>query len=230
MQQSRWVACEPLHEKSRAHSFFSNIPSTERIPELFATDKEMCDPSLVWHLFANGLSLASLKKQLALCRTNAEKVACLIARNAQGTPGLYMALQDNHAHTLCSLISIIREAMQQGWLNSEQLNEILAAKNTQGVPGLYIALQEGHADAIIAFGELMQVTLQEHYLTTQQIEKLLLAEKANGIQGVQMALKNGHNKAIFAFSTTKKIIKELFNSLHTAGPLSTIESVSSTLS
>ena len=85
---SRWVACEPLHEQSNAHSFFSNIPSTERVPELFATDNEMCDPSLVWHLFANGLSLTSLKKQLALCRTNAEKVACLSARNTQGTPGL----------------------------------------------------------------------------------------------------------------------------------------------
>lgn len=186
----------------------------------------MCDPSLVWYLFANGLSLTSLKKQLALCSTAAEKVSYLMVRNVQGTPGLYMALQENHAHTLRSFISVIKEAMQQGWLDSAQLNEILAAKNRQGVPGLYIALQEGHTEAITAFGELIQVALQEHYLTLQQARNLLTAAKENGVQGIQVALMNGHNEAVLAFSKTKKVIKDLSSTLHTVETLSQRESVS----
>jgi hypothetical protein len=223
---SRWVAFTPPDKSSPTTSFFSNLPSIERVPEFFATDNEMCDPSLVWYLFANGLSLRSLKKQLALCSTAAEKVGYLMVRNVQGTPGLYMALQENHAHTLRSFISVIKEAMQQGWLDSAQLNEILAAKNRQGVPGLYIALQEGHTEAITAFGELIQVALQERYLTMQQARNLLTAAKENGVQGIQVALMNGHNEAVLAFSKTKKVIKDLSSTLHTVETFSQRESVS----
>lgn len=203
---SRWaVLPDQLHKRTITTPIFPDTVPIKRSLELFATAEEAMDPSLAWHLFANGLSLAMLERQLSKCRTVEEKKALMVAKNTQGIPGLYMVFQDNYAHTLRNFVVIMKMAMEQGWLSSTELNEILAAKNLTEVPGLYMALQEGHADIVLVFGELLKIALQEQYLDIKQVTHLLMAEKANGTQGIHMALHNRHMKAVLAFNKISKV-------------------------
>jgi hypothetical protein len=126
--------------------------------------------------------LRRLKGEIA-SRPETERITLLAAKNADGVPGLYVALKEGHADTIKAFGELLLLVPE------DQRVALLAAKDADGVPGLYIPLQDGHADAIKAFGELLLLVPEG-----QRAE--LLAVTANGKSGLADALKNGRLEAL----------------------------------
>lgn len=152
-----------------------------------------------WHLFSNGFAgdLRRLKDEIA-CRPVEERIQLLAAKDAAGTPGLYMALQNGHADAVRAFGELLdllpQETEQEIWA------ELLAAKRINGMPGLYMALQNGHADTVRAFGELLTRIPQEIRA------ELLTANNTDGIPGFNRALEFGHTDAIKAFGELLRLV------------------------
>jgi len=142
----------------------------------------------LFHMMRNGFAgdLRRLKHEIA-SRPEMEQVRLLAAKDADGIPGLGMALQNGHADVI--------KAFGELWerVSPEDAIELLMAKNAKGVPGLYLALENGHADAIKAFGKLLE------RVPPEKLVKLLAAKDADGVPGLYVALQNGHADAIQTF-------------------------------
>ena len=147
-------------------------------------DKEI-NATALWHMLGNGFAgdLRRLKGEIA-SRPQTERIALLAAKNAEGDPGLFFALQYGHADAIKAFgeLSLL--------VPEDQRVALLAAKNAEGDPGLYLALQEGHADAIKAFGELLALVPGE------QRAELLAAKDANGKSALAEALEEGRLEAL----------------------------------
>ena len=154
-------------------------------------DKDI-NATALFYILKDGFAgdLRRLKGEIA-SRPEKERIALLAAKNANGYPGLYVALQNGHADAIEAFGELLLLVPE------EQRAALLAAKDANGnrEPGLYMALQNGHADAIEAFGELLLLVPEE------QRAALLAAKDANGNRepGLYMALQNGHADAIEAF-------------------------------
>jgi ankyrin repeat protein len=150
------------------------------------------DATAVWQLMDNGFAadLRRLKEEIAR-RPEAERITLLAAKNADKTPGLFMAIQDGHADVVKAFGELIRSLA----LPKEACVKLLAAKDTDGTSALFMALQNGDADAVTAFGELM-LSLN---LTKEQCVDLLAAQGADGTPGIFMALQYGHADAVKAY-------------------------------
>jgi ankyrin repeat protein len=77
------------------------------------------------------------------------KMEILTAKDQDGTPGLFMALQNGHTDTVKTFV----EQVLNSELALEYKMEILAVKNQDGTPGLLFALKNGHTDTVKTFVE-----------------------------------------------------------------------------
>ena len=142
----------------------------------------------IWHMLAHGFAgdLRRLKNEITN-RSVKEQIRLLAAKDANGNPGLFMALQDGHAEAIKAFGELLE------LLPPEKRSKLLAATNAKREHGLSMALQYGHAEAIKAFGELLK------QVPPKERAKLLATKSANGIHGLVKALANGHTEAITAF-------------------------------
>ena len=143
----------------------------------------------------------AIAKQMAK-RPEDERLQLLEAKDDNGDPGLYMALQNGHADVITAFGQVLKELQ----VPPAECVKLLAAKRDDGVPGLYMALQNGHADAITAFGQV----LKELQVPPAECVKLLAAKRDDGATGLYWALKKGKLGAVEQYiQIVKKIAPEL---------------------
>ncbi|MCD6027060.1 MAG: ShET2/EspL2 family type secretion system effector toxin [Solimicrobium sp.] len=125
----------------------------------------------------------------------------LAAKDANGIPGLYFALQNGHADAIKAWGQLLQCIIPQLPENTfGQLTELLAAKNHRGVPGLYSALQHDHSDAVKAWGDILQRIVSLIPTSGRsQLSALLAAKDDDGISGLCLALHEGNASAIKAW-------------------------------
>ncbi|MCD6026395.1 MAG: ShET2/EspL2 family type secretion system effector toxin [Solimicrobium sp.] len=122
------------------------------------------------------------------------------AKIADGTPGLYLALQNGHA----DVIEAYGELCQLFPKNARgNLVALLAAKKADGTPGLFMALQNGRADAVKAYGKLFQLLPKTEL---SNLVDLLTAKNAEGTPGLFIALQNGHADTIKEYGKLLQVV------------------------
>jgi ankyrin repeat protein len=166
----------------------SNKPvKVEKKLTLFASD--LLTPTHIYYLLANNFhhDLDQLWNRLKKSGgSSLENLFTLVAaKNSEGTPGLWWALQDGHAE----VIKIYKKFLPE-FCESEYLIDLLAAKDEEGTPALYMALQNGHTEAIKAYGELLQ------FADSNYLVELLAAKDEDGTPGLCMALRYGRADTI----------------------------------
>lgn len=183
------------------------------------------------HLLEGGFAgeLRRLRDEIARRPEAAERIELLDTKTADGTPGLFVALQDGHADTIKAYGELLQHVPEK------DRARLLAAKRADGIPGLAMALYRGHADAVEAYGEALQQVPKKdragllaaknadgtpglfmallagnadaikaygkllQYVPEEDHAELLAAKTADGIPGLHMALQNGHADAIKAY-------------------------------
>ena len=70
-----------------------------------------------------------------------------MARDNDGTPGLFMALKNGHADTVKAYL----EAIKNSSLSPKEKIELFLAKDKEGAPGLYWAFKNGNPDAVMVY-------------------------------------------------------------------------------
>ncbi|HBA9710824.1 TPA: ShET2/EspL2 family type III secretion system effector toxin [Escherichia coli] len=167
------------------------------IPPLVKTlPKNLLQSHVIYH--AMYLGAADILKQLAKdiqpdVLSTREMETLLSARNMNGCPGLFMALQNGHVEVVRAYGAMLFKAQ----LAPDKNAELLAAKGRDDsskdvLPGLFMALQNGHEDAVQAYGEL----LISAGLSQENNAVLLGARSNHGILGLLMSLYNGHTESI----------------------------------
>ncbi len=164
------------------------------------------DAITIYHLMIGGF--AGTLKEVALqsntlAQSGTDLLTLLNAKCANGTPGLFMALQEGHANA----IRAYGELLTTAGISSSDLLTLLSAKGADGTPGLSMALQDGHADAIRAYGELLTTA----GISSSDLLTLLSAKRADGIPGLYFALKNRHADAM-------RVYGELLTAAGISGP------------
>ncbi|QIV94766.1 ankyrin repeat domain-containing protein [Allofrancisella frigidaquae] len=128
-----------------------------------------------------------IKQILSVNLSHGEKEKVLAAKDSDGTPGLFIALQDGFAEAVKAYIEGIR--------NTPMINKdiLLAAKDSDGTSGLYMALQDGHAETVKAYIEGIK------NIPTINKNVLLAAKDSDNVPGLYMALQNNHAEAVKAY-------------------------------
>ena len=108
---------------------------------------------LMWHGQLNNSSMESLKTTLSKVGSDnpQELIALLCAKCGNGTPGLYLALQNGHQEAISAYIDGIKQFGDI--IEPEVIKELLAGKKEDGVPGLFMARHNGHREAVRAYVE-----------------------------------------------------------------------------
>ena len=157
-------------------------------------------PSLLNLLMQHGQlnsSMDSLKTTLSEVWSDnpSEFVNLLVAETGDGTPGLYMALENGHQETVRAYVEGIKQLGDI--IEPEFLKELIAAKIGDGTPGLFMALQGGHQEVISAY--LESIEQFPDIIEPEFLKELLSAKNENGTPGLYMALQSGHQEAIRAY-------------------------------
>nr|WP_240669198.1 ShET2/EspL2 family type III secretion system effector toxin [Dyella sp. M7H15-1] len=188
---------------------------------------EGLSPAVMWHLLRDNCSvdLAGLSADFANLDVETQ-VRLLTAKDMNGTPGFYMALQNGHAEAIRAYGELLKQLPEEVSAKpivtpakpivtpvklivtpvklivtpTKPIVTLLEAKIANGTSGLYIALQNGHAEAIRAYGELLK------QVGNVSLVKLLEAKSADGTSGLFMALHAGHAEAIRAYG---ELLKQL---------------------
>ncbi len=158
------------------------------------------DATSICHLMAQGFA-GTLKKIpiKTLAQSGTDLLTLLNAKDGNGTPGLFMALQNGHDDA----ISAYGELLEAAGISGADLLTLLSTEDTNGTPGLYMALQEGRANAIRAYGELLKAMR----IPDTELLTLLNAKDTNGRTGLFMALQEGHADAIKAYGELLKAMR-----------------------
>ncbi|WP_164931813.1 ShET2/EspL2 family type III secretion system effector toxin [Dyella sp. M7H15-1] len=166
---------------------------------------EGLSPAVMWHLLSGNFSvdLAGLSEDFAKLDVETQ-VRLLAAKDMNGTPGFYMALQEGHVEVIRAYGELLKQLPKEA--RTQALVKLLEAKAVNGTPGLFMALQEGRAEAICAYGELLKQLPEE--ARVQSLITLLEAKDANGTPGLLMALQNGHAEAIRPYGELLKQLPE----------------------
>ncbi len=149
------------------------------------------------HLLDGGFAddLRRLRNEIAR-RPEAERIELLATKTADGTPGLFVALQDDHADTIKAYGELLEHVPEK------DRAELLAAKRADGIPGLAMALYRGNADVVEAYG----VALQQ--VPEKDRAGLLAAKNTDGTPGLFMALLAGKADAIKAYGALLRHVPE----------------------
>lgn len=143
------------------------------------------------------LMVFALAEQLLECTRrpgmNQQNILPLLAaKNAYGTPGLFIVLQNG----LGDSIRAYGEVVRASGLPEGRQACLLAARNANGTPGLCMAIQNEHGDAIRAYGEVVRGS----GLPLEWQTRLLAAIAIDSTPGLFIALQNGYCGAIHAYS------------------------------
>ena len=156
--------------------------------------------TVLFYMLSNGFAgnLRRLKKEIAN-HLEEKQIQLLAAKNAEGVPGLLMALYDGHTDAIRAFGELLKLVPQ------ERRAELLAAKDAKGIPGLWEALKKGHANSIKAFGELLEL------VSPKERANLLATQRtSDGLSGLDIALEKGHLKALEQYiEIVKKIAPDL---------------------
>ena len=158
-------------------------------------------PSLLYLLMKHGQlnssSMDSLKTTLLKVRSDKphELMELLAAKSENGTPGLFMALQNGHQGAVSAYVECIRQL--RDIIEPKALKELITAKNGDGTPGLFMALKDGHQEAVRDYVE--GIKQLRDIIEPGDIWELLAAKRRNGTPGLFVALQNGHQEAVTAY-------------------------------
>ncbi|WP_092402321.1 ShET2/EspL2 family type III secretion system effector toxin [Candidatus Ichthyocystis sparus] len=149
----------------------------------------------------------------------------LIAKSDTAIPGLFFALQNNHANTVFAFSELIYKllAMKGHVSDSYMANmifELLMPKSDTGIPGLFFALQEGYTNTIIAFGglvskfALLKQSIPEARFNSMMLD-ILMARRSDSLSGILMSLIKNSTDVIAAYGSLlvyapKEVRKEIF--------------------
>lgn len=157
------------------------------------------DATAVWHFMASGFAanLRDLQSHLGIL-PEAQRIELLAGKDAEGTPALFMAMQNGHAEAIKAYGELVRQAEP---IPEQQLIALLAGKDAKGTSALFMAMQDGHAEAVKAYGELVG---QAGPIPEQQLIALLAGKDAKGTPALFMAMQKGHAEAIKAYGEAVK--------------------------
>ncbi|QGP55106.1 hypothetical protein PsalMR5_02549 [Piscirickettsia salmonis] len=134
----------------------------------------------------------------AIIERNETKKELLALKTADGTPALYLALENGSNFA----IEVYIDALLRVNLSRADLCELLAAKNKYNISGLIVAAEKGHALAVAAY---IRKVLSAG-LTGAEVMRLLLSEYA-GVRSVfHLLMGNGYTDAV------KVYVEEILNS------------------
>ena len=152
-------------------------------------DTNSISPIQISHLMDGGFSgtLKELATDIKAVFTGQALFNLLEAKNANGSPGLYVAMHNGHADAIQAYGKLL-EGMPD-----ESRIRLLEAKNANGYPGLRVAMHNGHAEAIKAYGKLLEGLPDESRI------RLLEAKSSKGIPALCVALSQGQADAIQAY-------------------------------
>ena len=168
-------------------------------------------PSLLYLLMRHGQlnnsSMDSLKTALSEVRSDnpGKLIELLAAISGDGTPGLFVALQNGHQEAISAYVEVIKQLRDT--IEPEVIKELLAAKREDGSPGLFAALQEGHQEAVSAYVE--GIKQLRDIIEPEVIKELLAAKIGVGTPGLYMALKNGQQEAVRAYVEGIKQLRDI---------------------
>ncbi|WP_157913789.1 ShET2/EspL2 family type III secretion system effector toxin [Escherichia coli] len=156
--------------------------------------KNLLQPHVIYH--AMYLGAADILKQLAKgiqpdVLSTRKMETLLSARNMNGCPGLFMALQNGHEDA----VQAYGELLISAGLSQENNAVLLGARSNHGIPGLLMSLYNGHTESIRVYGKI----LLNIGLTSDTIAELLAAKDASGVHGLFVALQEGHTEAVRAY-------------------------------
>ena len=159
-------------------------------------DTNSISPIQIWHLMRVGFSgtLKELATDIKAVFAGQALSNLLEAKNGNGYPGLYIALQKGHAEAIKAYGKLLEG------LPDESRIRLLEAKSSKGIPALCVALSQGQADAIQAYGKLLEGLPNESRI------RLLEAKDNNGYPGLFIASQVGHADAIKAYG---KLLEDL---------------------
>ncbi|NJM32539.1 MAG: ShET2/EspL2 family type III secretion system effector toxin [Limnobacter sp.] len=104
--------------------------------------------------------------------TNDPQTQLLAAERADGTPGLYMAVQEGHTETVVRFAQAILDSNR----SEKTKAELLSARNANGTSGLTTALEDGHTETVERFTQ----TILNSNLSKETQDHLLAAKLAEG--------------------------------------------------
>ncbi len=170
------------------------LTAQERAARCPATMPDHTDASVLHHLIAFGFAGSDIAERLAekIVQYPWMEASLLAAMQSEGTPGLFKALQDDHAETVKVFTDLV---MASTTLLREQVADLFAARLANGTPGLFMALQDGFVDTVKAFADAVLASRLE----PDQKATLLAAENA-GTPGLHMALQYGHAETVKVFA------------------------------
>ena len=158
-------------------------------------------PSLLYLLMRHGQlnnsSMDLLKTTLSEVRSdNLHKlIELLAAKRGDGTPGLFVALQNGHHEAISAYFEVIKQLRDT--IEPGVIWELLAAKDKIGTSGLHMALEHGHPQAIRAYVE--GIKQFGAIIEPGGLKELLAAKDEFGNSGLVMALQNGDQEVISAY-------------------------------
>lgn len=179
---------------------------------LTSIDIEEIDATVVWHLMNEGFdgNLRQLRDHF-ISLSEDERIALLMASDADGNPALYMSMQNGHAPA----IKAYDELMALVPIPEDLHMELLAGKNGKDAPALSMCIYGGHVEAVKAYGELVKS------LPPDKQADLLFAKTSSGPyewqSGLQIALEEGQFKAANAlFQLLSQLVPSLSPGKRTA--------------
>ena len=156
---------------------------------------ENIDATVIWLLMSEGFAgnLRQLHGHFSALPED-ERIALLAAADADGDPGIFIAMQDGHADTVKAYGELLKQF--ESIIPEDQLIKLLSATDSDGTPALFMSMHEGHAETVKAYGELLKQF--ESMIPEDQLIKLLAATDSKGYPALFIAMQEGHAETVKA--------------------------------
>lgn len=135
-------------------------------------DPKDIDATVVWHLMRSGFD-GNLKQLHEHFKTlsDSERIALLSGKYCEGSPALFMAMQEGHAEAVREYGKLLASIKN---ISEDDLIELITAKREDGLPALIIGIEEEHTETIREYKELWKL------VSPDQQAKLLLTQISKG--------------------------------------------------
>ncbi len=124
--------------------------------------------------------------------SSSDLLALLQAKDEDGTPALFMALQQGHEEAAHVVLGAALQAAAAGRIAPPGLRTLLQAQDKDGNPALFMALQNGHAPAAKVLLDAALQAADRGYIDSHVLLDLLVPESEDGTPALCVALQNGH--------------------------------------
>ncbi|WP_092411376.1 ShET2/EspL2 family type III secretion system effector toxin [Candidatus Ichthyocystis sparus] len=134
----------------------------------------------------------------------------LLVSRSEGTPGLFMALQNGCEDSIKAFAKLVSQFMSlSAQITRDRLlvmlHELFMPSRDDGISGLFMALQQGHGGSIVAFSDLLGqlFKLEGGVISIEEIFSLvsdiLVAKNNSGRPGLNIALIRDEECSVSAF-------------------------------